>query len=79
VIKATFENLTKEEDYQQTVDFFKVILFRNVGRIVELTRAGDQDKDTSRYNLALSQTFDSLRASRAWIEVRSAGPIVGES
>lgn len=37
----------------------------------ELIRAGDQDKDTSRYNLALSQTLDSLRASRAWIEVRN--------
>ncbi|KAJ8587988.1 hypothetical protein M405DRAFT_277524 [Rhizopogon salebrosus TDB-379] len=57
VISATFENLTKEEDYQQTVDFFK-------------------DKDTSRYNLALSQTFDSLRASRAWIE-RSTTDIAG--
>lgn len=27
-----------------------------------------KDKDTSRYNLALSQTLESLRASRAWIE-----------
>ncbi|KAG1832677.1 hypothetical protein EV424DRAFT_1627020 [Suillus variegatus] len=49
IVSATFENLTKEEDYQRTVDFFK-------------------DKDISRYNLALSQTLESLRASRAWIE-----------
>lgn len=27
-----------------------------------------KDKDTSRYNLALSQTLESLRASRAWIK-----------
>ncbi|KAG0705166.1 hypothetical protein DFH29DRAFT_907854 [Suillus ampliporus] len=49
VVSLVFENLTKEEDYQQIVDFFK-------------------DKDTSRYNLALSQTLESLRASRAWIK-----------
>lgn len=49
VVSSSFGNLTKEEDYQKIVDFFK-------------------DKDTSRYNLALSQTLESLRASRAWIK-----------
>lgn len=49
IVSSSFENLTKEEDYQQIVDFFK-------------------DKDTSRYNLALSQTLESLCASRAWIK-----------
>jgi aminopeptidase 2 len=49
IVSLSLENLTKEEDYEKIVDFFK-------------------DKDTSRYNLALSQTLESLRASRAWIE-----------
>ncbi|KAG1756159.1 hypothetical protein EDD22DRAFT_981551 [Suillus occidentalis] len=49
IVSSSFDNLTKEEDYQRIVDFFK-------------------DKDTSRYNLALSQTLESLRASRAWIK-----------
>ncbi|OAX41307.1 hypothetical protein K503DRAFT_848469 [Rhizopogon vinicolor AM-OR11-026] len=57
IVSSSFGGLTKEEDYQQIVDFFK-------------------DKDTSRYNLALSQTLDSLRASRAWIE-RSTTDIEG--
>ncbi|KAG2146914.1 uncharacterized protein EDB93DRAFT_1085716 [Suillus bovinus] len=49
IVSSSLGNLTKEEDYQKILDFFK-------------------DKDTSRYNLALSQTLESLRASRAWIE-----------
>ncbi|KAG1778533.1 hypothetical protein EV702DRAFT_967778 [Suillus placidus] len=49
IVSSSFGNLTKEEDYQKIVDFFK-------------------DKDTSRYNLALSQTLESLRASSAWIK-----------
>lgn len=28
--QATFENLTKEEDYQRTVDFFKVMVNLNI-------------------------------------------------
>lgn len=32
-----------------------------------------QHKDTSRYQLALAQTLDSLRASTAWIEVSIQG------
>lgn len=37
--------------------------------VLDAERTIAQDKDTSRYNIALSQTLDSLRASTAWIEV----------
>ncbi|KAG2116512.1 uncharacterized protein F5147DRAFT_673191 [Suillus discolor] len=30
IVSATFENLTKEEDYQRTVDFFKVMVISNI-------------------------------------------------
>lgn len=42
----------------------------------EKIQAFFKDKDTSRYNIALSQTLDSLRASTAWIE-RSTNDIAG--
>ncbi|KAH7916009.1 hypothetical protein BJ138DRAFT_763827 [Hygrophoropsis aurantiaca] len=55
VISTCFEYLTREDDYEKIVAFYK-------------------DKDTSKYNLALSQTLDSVRSSTGWLK-RSTGDI----
>jgi hypothetical protein len=55
VIKSSFGSLTKEEDYQQIVDFFKVILNTKVGSEEGLTRACDQGQ---RYVVARFEGVD---------------------
>ncbi|EGO21509.1 hypothetical protein SERLADRAFT_372157 [Serpula lacrymans var. lacrymans S7.9] len=49
IVEEAFGGLSTEEDYEETVKFFK-------------------DKDTSKYNLALEQTLDSVRATSAWLK-----------
>ncbi|KAF8448022.1 leucyl aminopeptidase [Boletus edulis BED1] len=61
-----------EERYKGTFSFQFVIpaALGNLGTKsdIEWIKKFFEDKDTSRYNLALAQTLDSLRASAAWIE-----------
>ncbi|KAL4067568.1 leucyl aminopeptidase [Scleroderma citrinum] len=61
-----------EKIYEGNFSFKSVISasLRNMStqQDYERIQAFFKDKDTSRYNIALSQTLDTLRASMAWIE-----------
>ncbi|KAF8841202.1 hypothetical protein BDN67DRAFT_902084 [Paxillus ammoniavirescens] len=73
-----YKNL--EERYRGNFSF-KDVVSTVVGNLstkddIETLNKFFEDKDTSRYNLALAQTLDSLHASIAWIE-RSTTDIAG--
>ncbi|KAF9227990.1 leucyl aminopeptidase [Gyrodon lividus] len=73
-----YKNL--EERYKGNFSF-KAVISAAIGNLstkedIEVINKFFEDKDTSRYHLALAQTLDSLRASIAWIE-RSTADIAG--
>lgn len=65
--QAALGNISTEGDIEGIKTFFEVCPSHISHSPVYWRRT--QHKDTSRYQLTLAQTLDSLRASAAWIEV----------
>jgi len=65
--KMSMGCFSTDKDYAEVVEFFKVR--GHLHRAFAVVYLENQDKDTSKYNLSLAQTLDSIRAKTAFIEV----------
>ena len=75
--QAALSGLSTEADRQSVDAFFKVriplaprYVARRARAVLTSLVLAVQDKDTGKYNLALAQALDGIKAKSAWIAVR---------
>ncbi len=67
--QIAFMGLASEKDYEETAAFFKVSEQSCADVSAPLTYNSLQDKDTSKFDMALNQTLDSIKSRAAWVKV----------
>jgi hypothetical protein len=70
-VQYPFKSLTKESDAKAIEEFFKVISLMNYrcSQGPSWTLLQDKPEDVSKFNLALNQSLDTIRANAAVLNV----------